>query len=82
MELISKEMREDFQEVNHPPHYTFGAFEVADVLDDWFATNPLLWQTGKYIARAGRKENELKDLKKARWYLDRKIKQLEASKGV
>jgi len=39
--------------VNHPNHYTFGRYEVIDVLEDWFPTDPLLWQVGKYIARAG-----------------------------
>lgn len=65
--------------VNHPQHYTFGKYEVIDVLEDWFATDPLLWQVGKYLARAGRKGDVLEDLKKARWYLDRKISKLEES---
>ena len=64
--------------VNHPPHYTFGKYEVIDVLEDWFPAEPHLWQVGKYIARAARKGDELEDLKKARWYLERKIKQLES----
>jgi chorismate mutase len=34
----------------------------------------------KYVARAPHKGNELQDLKKARWYLDRLIEQLEARK--
>jgi hypothetical protein len=59
--------------VNHPSHYTFGKYEVIDVLEDWFETDPLLWQVGKYIARAGHKGNLVEDLKKARWYLDRRI---------
>ncbi len=63
--------------VNHPTHYTFGKFEVIDVLMDWFSDLPLLWQVGKYIARAKHKGNMLEDLKKARWYLDTQIKLLE-----
>lgn len=31
----------------------------------------------KYVARAGRKDDELQDLKKAKWYLEREIKRLE-----
>ena len=61
--------------VNHPAHYTFGKFEVIDVLMDWFASDPLLWQVGKYIARAGRKGSALEDLQKAAWYLNKKIEQ-------
>ena len=63
--------------VNHPKHYTFGNFEVIDVLQDWFPNNPLLWQVGKYIARAERKGRTLEDLRKARFYLDREIERLE-----
>jgi hypothetical protein len=59
--------------VNHPGHYTFGKYEVIDVLEDWFPADPLLWQVGKYIARAGRKGSLVEDLKKAAWYLQRRI---------
>jgi hypothetical protein len=62
--------------VNHPKHYTFGYFEVIDVLQDWFPMNPLLWQVGKYIARAERKGRPLEDLCKARFYLNREIERL------
>jgi hypothetical protein len=65
-------------QVNHPAHYTFGRFEVIDVLMDWFPSNPLLWQVGKYIARAGHKGKTLEDLRKARWYLDREIERVAA----
>lgn len=63
--------------VDKPPHYTFGKFEVIEVLEDWFAADPLLWQVGKYISRAGRKGEMLEDLKKAQWYLERKIASVE-----
>jgi hypothetical protein len=59
--------------VEHPTHYNTSKFEVWDVLDEWFPTNPLLWQVGKYIARAGHKDNTLQDLKKAASYLQREI---------
>lgn len=65
--------------VNHPAHYNFGKFEVIDVLMDWFPSNPLLWQVGKYIARSGHKGKPLEDLRKARFYLDAEIKRLETS---
>jgi hypothetical protein len=64
--------------VNHPKHYTFGKYEVFDVLMDWFEKSPLLWQVGKYIARANHKGNPIEDLKKARWYLDKEIARREA----
>ena len=62
--------------VNHPPHYTFGKYEVLDVIEDW-GLNYNRSCVIKYIARAGRKQDELEDLKKARFYLDREIGKLE-----
>jgi hypothetical protein len=66
--------------VNHPGHYTFGKYEVIDVLEDWFPSDPLLWQVGKYIARAGRKGSRVEDLKKAAWYLQRRIGKEDSSR--
>lgn len=66
--------------VNHPAHYTQGKIEVIDFIADMgFAKEFSLGNTIKYIARAGAKDpaKELEDLKKARWYLDYYIKQLE-----
>jgi hypothetical protein len=66
--------------VNHPPHYTFGKFEVLDVIEDW-GLNYCLGNAVKYIARAGRKnpDKKVEDLRKAVFYLEREIKQ-EAQK--
>jgi len=69
----------DLDFVNHPVHYTCHKYETIDVLEDWFSDDPLVWQVGKYISRYKHKGNPLQDLQKARWYLDRKIKQLEES---
>lgn len=66
--------------VNHPKHYTFGKFEVIEVLTDWFKTEPLLWQVVKYIARCNYKGNKLQDLKKAQFYLNYQINLLEKEK--
>lgn len=83
MVKISKEMFPDFvresDAVNHPAHYNSGKFEVIDVIEDWH----LGFHSGnvvKYIARAQHKGNELQDLKKARFYLDRLICNLETNK--
>ena len=61
-------------QVNHPSHYTFGNYEVIDVIEDW----DLDMHRGcavKYIARAGRKSQEtmIQDLEKAIFYLQRRI---------
>jgi hypothetical protein len=76
-----REMKELNDSVNHPAHYTFGNYEVIDVLEDWFGSDPLLWQVGKYIARAGRKGSVLEDLQKAAWYLNRRIEKERGERG-
>ena len=65
--------------INNPSHYAEGrAHEPIAVIEDW-GLNYRLGNTVKYISRAGRKQNALEDLKKARWYLDREIESLEPS---
>jgi hypothetical protein len=66
--------------INHPQHYGGDTlYETIKVIEEWGLDNDfLLGNSIKYISRAGKKGNELEDLKKARWYLDRKIKNLEA----
>ncbi len=66
--------------VNHPDHYG-GASNPYEVIKIIEALN-LSFHIGnvlKYILRAGKKNSELEDLKKARWYLDRYI-EMVASK--
>jgi hypothetical protein len=58
--------------VDHPPHYNVGKFEVIDVIEDWrLGFN--LGNVVKYVARAEHKGNELEDLDKAAWYIQREI---------
>lgn len=64
--------------VEHPPHYTMGPVEVIDALESFFPGVDFHKANAiKYLARAGHKGDELEDLKKARWYVDRAIKKLE-----
>ncbi len=63
--------------IHRPAHYAEGRiYEPIAVIEDW-DLNYRLGNTVKYISRAGRKQNALEDLKKARWYLDREIDRLE-----
>lgn len=62
--------------VNHPNHYNIGGIEVIDFIESW-SLGFSLGNAIKYIARAPYKNNELEDLKKARWYIDREIQRLE-----
>jgi hypothetical protein len=66
------------EQVNHPNHYggednTYEAIKVIDAWDLGFS----LGNTVKYISRAGKKDKELQDLKKALWYLQHHIEILE-----
>ena len=67
--------------VNHPDHYQFGKnneYEAIKVIEAW-GLDFHLGNTVKYISRAGIKDRdkELQDLKKALWYLQRRIDNLE-----
>lgn len=65
--------------VNHPNHYVEGRkYEPVDVAEDWgLDRDAYLFNVFTYIARAGRKDDIVQDLEKARWYLDRRIKCLK-----
>lgn len=62
--------------VNHPPHYTATAVEPIVAIEAW-ELGFHLGNCVKYVARAGRKGDALEDLRKARWYLDRAITNME-----
>lgn len=66
------------EKVNHPAHYGGDVpHEVWKCLEAWGLTaNAYLWNAVKYIARAGKKDDYLEDLKKARWYLQREIEKI------
>jgi hypothetical protein len=62
----------EFDEVERPEHYIKKGFEVADIIEA-FEFNWRMANVVKYVLRHQNKGNPLKDLKKARWYLDREI---------
>ena len=64
--------------VNRPAHYTDGKIEVIDFIEDK-NLGFCLGNAIKYIARAGKKDptKEIEDLNKAKWYIERRIKELE-----
>lgn len=65
--------------VNHPDHYggADSKYEVIKIIEAYnlgFHIGNVI----KYLLRAGKKtSSQLEDLKKARWYLDRYIKNIE-----
>ncbi len=71
--------------VNHPAHYGGDTpYECIKVLEAWGMAYPFcLGNAIKYINRAGKKEgvDELEDLRKAQWYLNRAIQIKEKENG-
>lgn len=58
--------------VNHPAHYqTDNGLEAIEVIEAFFENNYHLGNAFKYMARAGKKNDELEDIEKAIWYLER-----------
>lgn len=71
-----KHIDKQCDDINHPSHYTQGDIEVIDYIED----KKLGYRLGnvvKYVSRAGHKDDAIKDLKKARWYLNREIEKRE-----
>lgn len=63
--------------VYNVPHYNQGNIEVIDVIEDWdlgFHEGNII----KYVARAKHKGEELEDLEKAKWYLERLIEKVKS----
>lgn len=68
--------------VNSPPHYTSGDMETIDVIRHVTRSYTgfqasLIGNVIKYSDRANFKGNKLQDLKKAKWYMDRLVKEVE-----
>jgi hypothetical protein len=65
--------------VNHPRHYKVGGIETIDFIEakqlDYHLGNVV-----KYISRADHKDEKLENLKKAQWYLNRAVSNLEKIK--
>lgn len=77
--MIDKELLTSYEyggNVNHPSHYNHGNIEVIDVIEDW-DLDFHLGNAIKYIARAEHKGKYKEDIKKAIWYLNRKLEILD-----
>lgn len=67
--------------INNPPHYTDGGIEVIDFIE----AKRLDYHLGSvvaYVSRAGKKDDELADLQKAQWYLNRAIERRQIATSV
>lgn len=73
---------QEHDEVNHPSWYCDGGIETLDFILAK-KLDFLTGQVAKYLSRSGKKDPDkaLQDLKKAKFYLDRKIKEMEEAEG-
>ena len=65
--------------VDNPSHYCGTKYQVINFIEDW-GLGYCLGNVVKYICRAGKKyvgdkQKELQDLKKAKWYLERRLEE-------
>ncbi len=67
--------------VNHPPHYNQGGIECIEAIKAATGSGFVKYCTGNVIKYLWRYDNKggVEDLKKAAWYLDRAIKEMEVS---
>jgi hypothetical protein len=66
--------------VDHPKHYGGDVkHETWKCLNAWgLEQDALIWNAVKYLSRAGKKSaDKLTDLKKAHWYLSKRIELME-----
>jgi hypothetical protein len=68
-------------DINHPSHYTWlpNGLEVIDICEH---LGFRLGNVVKYVLRADHKGQAMKDLKKARWYLERELAKRDGSLTV
>jgi len=67
--------------INHPPHYNRGTIETIDMIKNCMTSHEfegyLQGSVIKYISRYKYKGTALEDLKKAEWYINRLIQEVE-----
>lgn len=70
--------------VNHPSHYTSGKVECIDCIESAMTPEQfcgfLRGNVIKYCFRCGKKDEEVQELKKAEWYLQKLIQFKEGQK--
>ena len=69
-----------FDNINNPKHYTTGNIECIEYIEDKLSKDALegyfIGNVIKYVTRY-KEKNGLEDIKKAQWYLNRMIKNME-----
>jgi len=70
------------EKIDHPVHYggIGNQYEAIKIIEAW-GLGFCLGNVVKYISRAGKKGNQVEDLRKAQWYLNREIENIEKKEG-
>lgn len=70
--------------VNNPSHYASGDIECIDAIKASMTNEAFLGylkgNIQKYVWRYEKKINPVEDLKKARWYMERMVSEMESEK--
>ena len=76
--IIGESNKDLIEYVENPSHYNSGKIEVIDFIEDQ-KLGFCLGNVIKYVSRAGKKDSSktIEDLEKAKWYLEREIKNLK-----
>lgn len=79
--LLKDTQKEQPTDAINPNHYKIGGIETIDYMKAKSTTEEfrghLRLTALKYLSRYGQKDDELQELQKAKWYLDRLIEELE-----
>ncbi len=79
-DIYERTKEEPKDKINHPPHYTQGKFETVQVIEDWelgYHLGNALKYISRYKHKHKTKTKQLEDLRKAIWFIERKIKSIE-----
>ena len=70
-----------FDPVNHPPHYTTGGIETVDVIRAKMSSDRfqgyLMGNVLKYLLRCEYKNKRVEDIKKAQFYLNALVEEMD-----
>ena len=67
------------KKVNHPTHYNYCIYECIDIIEA-LDLNFNLGNAFKYIWRCGYKDDEIQELEKAIWYLEREKERIKLNR--
>ena len=76
--MNKEEIEKDKTVIDHPQRYGGDTpFETIKVLQAWLSEEQykgfLLGNTIKYLSRLGKKDNNVQELRKSKWYLEKLI---------